>query len=36
VVSYPLTPFVVGEEAGGDDEDGENAEEDFHGVLRIA
>jgi hypothetical protein len=31
-----LTPFVVGKEGGGDNEDGENAEEDFHGAFRIA
>jgi len=32
----PLTPFVVGEKGRGDDENGENAEEDFHSVYRIA
>ncbi len=32
----PLAPFVVGEEGGGDEEDGEDAEEDLHGVFRIA
>jgi hypothetical protein len=35
-VGHPLTPFVVGKEGGGDNEDGENAEEDFHGAFRIA
>lgn len=33
---HPLAPFVVGEEGGGDDEEGENAEEDLHSVFRIA
>ena len=32
----PLAPFVVGEEGRGDDENGENAEENFHSVFRIA
>jgi len=31
-----LAPFVVGKEGGGDEEDSEDAEEDFHGVYRIA
>jgi hypothetical protein len=26
-----LTPFVVGEEGGGDEEDGEDGDEDLHG-----
>ena len=32
----PLAPFVVGDERGGYEDDGENAEEDFHGWFRIA
>jgi len=36
VIGYPLAPFVVGEERGGDDENSENAEDDFHGHFRIA
>ncbi len=31
-----MTPFVVGEDGGGDEDDGEDAEEDLHDVLRIA
>jgi hypothetical protein len=34
--SYPLPPFVISDEQGGDEEDGENAEEDLHGLSRIA
>jgi hypothetical protein len=33
---YPLTPFVVGKKQGGNDESGEYAENDFHGIFRIA
>jgi hypothetical protein len=33
---HPLTPFVVGEERGGNDKDDENTEDDFHGIFRIA
>ncbi len=33
---HPLAPFVVGEDGAGEDEDDEGAEEDLHGVLRIA
>jgi hypothetical protein len=36
VIGHPLAPFVVGKEGGGDEEDSEDAEEDFHGVYRIA
>jgi len=36
VISDPLAPFVVGEEGGGDGESDEDAEEDLHGILRIA
>ena len=32
----PLTPFVVGVEGGGDEEDGEDGEGEFHGGYRIA
>jgi hypothetical protein len=32
----PLTPFVVGEEGGGNDQQGENAEENLHDLFRIA
>src|ERR1035438_824675 len=32
----PLAPFVVGDERGGYEDDGEDAEEDFHGWFRIA
>jgi len=32
----PLTPFVVGVEGGGDEEDGEDGEGEFHGEYRIA
>ena len=32
----PAAPFVVGDEGGGDKEDGEDAEEDLHGLFRIA
>jgi hypothetical protein len=31
---HPLTPFVVGEKGGGDEEDGEDAEEKLHGRSR--
>ncbi len=31
----PPTPFVIGKERGGDDDNGENAEKDFHGVFII-
>jgi hypothetical protein len=31
-----LAPFVVGEERNSDDEYGEDAQENFHGVFRIA
>jgi hypothetical protein len=27
---HPATPFVVGEDGEGDEDEGENAEEDFH------
>jgi hypothetical protein len=33
---YPLPPFVVGKKQGGNDEYGENPEDDFHGIFRIA
>ena len=33
---HPLAPFVVSEKTGGDGEDSEDAEEDLHGVFRIA
>ncbi len=36
VMGHPLTPFVVGDEGNGDDEDGENAEENLHDAFRIA
>jgi hypothetical protein len=31
-----LTPFVVGDEGGGNDEEGEDAEKNLHTVFRIA
>jgi hypothetical protein len=34
--SHPLTPFVVGDEGGGNDKNSENAEEYLHGIFRIA
>ena len=33
---YPLTPLVVGKKRGGNNEDGKNTEDDFHGIFRIA
>ena len=33
---HPLAPFVVGKQGGSDEEDGEDTEEDLHGVFRIA
>jgi hypothetical protein len=34
--SYPLAPFVVGDEGADDDGSDDDGEEDFHGVIRIA
>jgi hypothetical protein len=31
-----LAPFVVGNEGGGDEDDGKDAEENLHGEFRIA
>lgn len=33
---HPLPPLVVGKDGGNDDENGENAQENLHGVFRIA
>jgi hypothetical protein len=33
---HPLTPFVIGDQGSGDEDDGENAEKNLHGVFRIA
>jgi hypothetical protein len=33
---HPLTPFVVSEKRNGNNEDGENADKNLHGVYRIA
>jgi hypothetical protein len=33
---HPSTPFVVGEDEDGKENDREDTEEDFHGVFRIA
>ena len=33
---HPLTPFVVGEEGAGDDQDDEDGEQDSHDIFRIA
>jgi hypothetical protein len=33
---HPSTPFVISEEGGDDDENGENAEEYLHVAFRIA
>jgi len=33
---HPLTPFVVSEKRNSNNEDGENADKNLHGVYRIA
>jgi hypothetical protein len=33
---HPLAPFVVGQDGGGDHDEDDDAEENFHGAFRIA